>query len=83
MHFFLRNTVNQLYLAAIKFGVPAKMDLFGALKFGVLRTYLKIHSPNFYVQFNQRALNGTLHVCQVENRVKFIYQKMDSIDIQL
>ena len=78
-----RFTVNQLYLAAIKFGVQAKVDLFGALKFSVLRTTLKIHSPKIYVQLNQRALNGTLHVFQVENPLKFICQKMDSIDIQL
>ena len=30
MHGFVINTVNQLYLAAIKFGVWFKVDLFGA-----------------------------------------------------
>ncbi len=34
-------TVNQLYLAAIKFGVWVKVDLFCALEISILRTTLK------------------------------------------
>ncbi len=64
---FVSFTVNQLYLAAIKFGVLGKVDLSGALSFGVLKYPWKsvflFWVINLFTYAYIHDRNGTLVLC--------------------